>query len=102
MEMVYGGLTDLMPRNITDHYIEAYYGSELVFTGFMQCQEFDNDWVATPREMEFPIISPLGLLDAYKFQVPSEPDLVTLGSLMYEVITGLNGGYTDVVYPVNA
>ena len=99
-ETTYGGLADMMPRTITDHYIEAYYGSELVFTGFMQCQEFDDDWVAVPRELEFPIISPLGLLDAFNFTVPAQPGLVTLGSLMYEVMTGLNAGYTDVVYPV--
>lgn len=95
-------LSALMPRSMTDHYIEAYYGTELVFTGFMQCQEFDNDWVAPPREIEFPIISPLGLLDAYNFTAPSEPGLVTLGELMHEVVTGLNAGYQGVIYPVNS
>lgn len=101
VELTYGGLADLMPRSLTDHYIEAYYGSQLVFTGYMQCQEFDNDWVEVPRVLEFPIISPLGLLDAYNFQVPASPGLMTLGQLMNEVVTGLNAGYTGVIYPVS-
>lgn len=101
VEVTNGGLTALMPRNLTDHYIEAYYGTELVFTGFMQCQEFDNDWVANPREMEFPIVSPLGLLDAFNFEIPAQPGLVTIGELMHEVLTGLNAAYTGVVYPMD-
>ena len=101
-EKTYGGLAGLMPRSLTDHYLEAYYGSELVFRGFMQCQEFDDSWVAAPRLLEFPIISPLGLLDAYNFTAPSEPELVTLGELMHEVVTGLNGGYEGVIYPLQS
>ena len=100
VELTYGGLQGLRPRSLRDHYIEAYYGSECVFTGFMQCQEFDDDWVAAPRELEFPIISPLGLLESFTFTPPQTPGLVTLGELMHEVITGLGGGYTGVIYPV--
>lgn len=113
VEVTYGGLSGLMPRSLLDHYIEAYYGSELVFTGYMQCQEFDNDWVATPRELEFPVISPLGLLDAFEFAKPNSiglvevgnlsylaPGLIGVGYLMYEVIYRLNAGYTDVIYPM--
>lgn len=102
VEVSYESLAGLMPRTITDHYIEAYYGSTLVFTGFMQCQEFDNDWVAAPRELEFPIISPLGLLEAFKFDAPQSPGLVTMGELMHEVITGLKAVYADVVYPMTS
>lgn len=100
VELTYGGLNALMPRSLLDHYVEAYYGSEIVFSGYMQCQEFDNDWVAVPRVLEFPVISPLGLLDAFNFTAPQSPGLVTLGELMHEVVEGLNGGYTGVIYPV--
>lgn len=113
VEVTYGGLSGLMPRSLTDHYIEAYYGSDLVFTGYMQCQEFDNDWVATPREIEFPVISPLGLLEAFNFLTPNAsglievgnlsyfaPGLIAVGFLMYEVLYRLNAGYTDVIYPM--
>ena len=109
VEASYGSLTALFPTSIRHHFVEAYYGNEIVFTGFMQCQEFDNDWVAAPRELEFPVISPLGLLDSFEFEVPSTPGLVTLGSLMSEVMIGLNpwgsnSAYSDydyVIYPGN-
>lgn len=90
VETTYGELDALMPTSIRHHFVEAYYGSERVFTGFMQCQQFDNGWVAAPRELEFPLVSPLGLLDSFNFSVPSELKLVTLGSLMNELMIGLN------------
>lgn len=90
VETTYGELDSLIPTSIRHHFVEAYYGSERVFTGFMQCQQFDNAWVATPRELEFPLVSPLGLLSSFKFNVQSDLKLVTLGSLMNEVMIGLN------------
>lgn len=90
IETTYGELNDLYPASIHHHFVEAFYGTERVFTGFMQCQEFDDAWVATPREMSFPVVSPLGLLSAYNFTAPNEPGLVTLGTLMHEVMTVLN------------
>ena len=95
IETTYGELDSLMPTSIRHHFVEAYYGSERVFTGFMQCQQFDNAWVSEPRELEFPLVSPLGLLDAFNFNVPSTHGLVTLGSLMNEVMIGLNPSATD-------
>lgn len=110
VETSFGELDNLMPKSLHHHFVEAYYGSERVFTGFMQCQEFENDWVASPRELEFPIVSPMGLLDSFSFTPPSTPGLVTLGSLMNEVLIGLNPAATDatasdyegVTYPVDA
>lgn len=101
------GLIDLMPNSIDHHYVEAFYGTELVFTGYMKCEEFSDPWVAAPRELSFPVISPLGLLSSYNFATPqSEPSLVTLGSLLREVLMGVNpshtgngSNYQNVVYP---
>ena len=103
-------LDDLFPTSIRHHFVEAFYGNERVFTGYMQCQEFDNAWVANPRELEFACVSPLGLLDAFNFAVPQNHGLVTLGTLMQEVMIGLNpsadsanvSDYQNVIYPVNS
>ena len=62
VELTYGGLQGLRPRSLRDHYIEAYYGSECVFTGFMQCQEFDDDWVAAPPRAGIPHHIALGFV----------------------------------------
>ena len=107
IETSYGDLNDLFPTSIRHHFVEVFYGAERVFTGFMQCQEFDNPWVAAPRELEFACVSPLGLLDAFNFNIPNDHGLVTLGTLLHEVMVGLNPSATDntlsdyqnVIYP---
>lgn len=99
VEQNVGDLDGLMPTNKTSHYVEAYYGSQKVFVGYLQPQTFDNDWAAGPLERSFPFTSPLGLLTDFKFTPPSSPSLVTMGSLMAEIVNGLNAGYTHVISP---
>ena len=99
VEQNVGDLDGLMPTSKTSHFIEAYYGSQKVFVGYLQPQTFDNDWAAGPLERSFPFTSPLGLLDDFKFTPPSSPSLVTMGSLMTEIVNGLNAGYTNVISP---
>ena len=107
IEQTFGELDGLMPTSKTSHYVEAYYDGNKMFIGYLQPQMFTNQWSGGPQEREFPITSPLGLLDSFTFNPPSigvnhapdVPKLVTLGSLMKEVIDGLNAGYTNVIYP---
>lgn len=106
IEEAYGELNDLYPTSIRQHYVEAFYGTERVFSGYMQCQQFDNGWVQNPRELEFPVISPLGLLESFKFGIPEVHGLQTMGSLMNYLLKTLNpsadgktSDYADVIYP---
>ena len=99
IEQNVGDLDGMMPTSKTSHFIEAYYGSQKVFVGYLQPQVFENDWAAGPLERSFPVVSPLGLLEYFNFTPPSSPSLVTLGSLMAEVANGLNAGYTHVISP---
>lgn len=99
VEQNVGDLDGLMPTSKTSHFIEAYYGSQKVFVGYLQPQTFENDWAAGPMERSFPFTSPLGLLADFKFTPPSSPSLVTMGSLMTEIVNGLNAGYTHVISP---
>ena len=94
-----GDLNGLMPTSRTSHFIEAYYGDQKVFVGYLSPQVFENDWAAGPLERSFPVMSPLGLLGDLKFVPPRMPALVSLGSLMQEVVNGLNSGYTHVISP---
>lgn len=107
IEQTFGELDGLMPTSKTSHYVEAYYDSKKMFVGYLQPQMFTNQWSGGPQEREFPITSPLGLLDSFTFRpptvgntnTPDTPKMVTLGSLLKEVIDGLNAGYTNVIYP---
>ena len=112
IETYYGELDALQPTSLQHHFVEAFYGSERVFTGYMQCAEYSNGWEACPRELEYPIVSPLGLLSAKKFSVPAStstdvwPKTTNVGSFMYEVLCaiapladGTSSEYTHVQYP---
>jgi hypothetical protein len=110
-EREYGSLADLHPQYDKHHYVTFIRGNELMFTGFMNCGSYDNDWKAAPREIEFSCVSPLGLLDRIAFPQPEpisqvgnmdiypSPSFVTIGSLLNEVIRGIDGGISKVVLP---
>lgn len=101
VEYEYGGLADIYPSVNTDRYIEFYYGDTLDFTGYIMAHDFDNDWVAGPREIDLPICSPLGLASGTYFDWNdyTPPRWVTFHSLILKAFTLLNGGYTGYYFP---
>lgn len=109
VEQEFGSLNGLQATAITSHYVVAMYDGTVVFTGYIQCQELSNSWAAAPRVLEFPVISPLGLLESFKFSAPADrPSLTTIGALMTEIMQTLNPfvsgddskqGWQGVIYP---
>lgn len=98
VENTYGELDALRPTNTSGRYVKFWYGNRLDFVGFIQYQDFDNDWVACPRVLQFPIVSPLGLTEGRTFAKTS-PQYRSLGNILYEVLQSLNAGYTKVIFP---
>ncbi len=96
VETTRDGLADLYPQTNTEHFVEVYYGITPVFTGFMQAQTFENEWGPAPRELSFPIISPLGIMDGFTFNTINPPTRVTFATLFREIISGSNGAYSYV------
>lgn len=95
-----GELDDIYPEDTFDRYVEFYYNNSLRFTGYIQQQSFTQDWSAPPHEVQFPVISPLGLHEKMVFTTVYPPVNKTLGSLLDEVITNLNAAYSYVYLPV--
>lgn len=102
-------LSNLYPTSDDEHYVEFYYGNRLDFVGFMQTQSFSNSYAPYPREVEFPIASPLWLLANRKFnRIPfwavgdvNKPRNITLGSLLDEILSDatINGIYSHIMFP---
>ena len=99
-------LSGLIPMSDTENYVEFYYGSKLDFVGFMQCQNFSNDFSEYPREVSFPVASPLWALSNRKFDmtfngVATKPHSVSLGSLIDKILSNsiVNGIYENVMFP---
>lgn len=96
VETTRDGLSELYPSTNTEHFVEVTYGSSLVFTGFMQAQTFENDWAPAPRELSFPVTSPLGLMEGFTFNTINPPTRVTFATLFREIISGSDGAYSYV------
>ena len=98
IEKTYNGLIDLYPETDTEHYIEFYYGSTLDFTGYIQAQNFENEWTAPPREIQLPVQSPLGLCDGMYF-AKAAPSIKYRDDYLTEITNGLNAAYTGSIFP---
>ena len=101
IENVYGDLDDIYPSLNTDRYVEFYYGSTLDFVGYIQAQNFDNEWAPGPRVVELPVISPLGLASGINidFTYNDSPAWWSMRSIITKVLSQLNGGYTGWYFP---
>lgn len=105
IEETNGQLDGLIPTTNTSHKVKIWYGTDLIFVGFLQAQTFENTWESAPRQMSFPIMSPLGLLADTKMEIYNPPREVALSELMADVVDALNGmgaEYDTVVWPMLA
>lgn len=103
IETTFGGLDDLHPTLMKNRYVEVYYGSTLVFRGYIQQQTFENDWSAAPREVSLPVISPLGLAESLTFEAEMPLTDNKIGYYMKQIIDLLNSSqgtkYGRVTFP---
>ena len=98
VERTNGSLSEMYPARNIDHYIEFYYGETMAFNGYIQAQSFENDFVAAPREISLPIMSPLGVGEGMRMLIVT-PGNYTIGSLLKTCITQLDADYTQVLFP---
>lgn len=94
-------LNEIYPSAPFDRYVEVYYGSDLVFNGYIQVQDFNNELIPVPKVIELPVISPLGLFTHKNFSNTRyiNPTSVTLGSLLDTILGSEN--YERLYYPKN-
>ena len=97
----YGDLDELYPLLNTDRYIEFYYGESLDFNGFIQAQEFENPWTPGPREVELPVISPLGLAahTTIDWTQYNPPRWMSIETMINNMLSVLDGGYEGYYFP---
>jgi hypothetical protein len=98
VEDSFGTLNDIYPSSMFDRYVECVTGNTVVFNGYIQVQDFQRPLKPGPRELELPVISPLGLFNECTFNPVTPPTTTTLGALL-DMTLGV-GTYTKVVFPV--
>lgn len=92
----------LKPPTNTSRRVELYVDSVLTWAGYMQAQTFDSPWVPSPRQMSFPIMSPLALTPDVDMPSYNPPSRVQLCKLLSDAIAQLNAkgaAISKVVWP---
>lgn len=94
-----GDLEGLMPSDNSQHYVELHIDNELEWRGYMQADTFSEDWDVTPLVIEYPLISPIGLLDGVYLDQEKGMGVVMLAELFLECIEATGVAYDNVYYP---
>ena len=99
VETVFGGLNEIIPTYDTENFVVVYYGTEVVFTGYMQTFNADINWEPSPRNFNLPVKSPLGLIDRMRLDTPYYPATVSIGTYLARILVKLNAFYSKVIMP---
>ena len=99
VENNYGDLNAIFPQTDTEHYVTVYYGSNIVFVGFIQAQSFDREYAPGPRAISVPVVSPLGVTKGLRFTPPSAPYYQTLSSVLKDVCDIMNADIQQLTFP---
>lgn len=94
-----GDLGGLMPEDNSQHYIELYISNNLEWCGYMQADTFSEDWDVTPLVIEYPLISPIGLLDGIYLSQEKGMGVVMLAELLLECIEATGVDYNRIYFP---
>ena len=94
-----GDLDGLMPEDNSQHYVELHIDEELCWCGYMQADTFSEDWDITPLITEFPLISPLGILEGVYLDQAKGMSLVKLGELLLECIESTGVDFNYIYFP---
>lgn len=94
-----GDISGLMPSDNRQHYVEFLIEGDLKWCGYMQADTFSEDWDITPLEVEFPVISGIGVLDSIPMDQNREMDLTSLCNLLLECIDATGVDYNYIYIP---
>ena len=94
-----GDLDGLMPADNTQHYLELYINNKISWCGYMQADTFSEDWDITPLITEYPLISPLGVLNGIYLDQDKGMGVVKLAELLLECIEAAGVNYTRIYFP---
>lgn len=80
-----------MCSTIDGRHIELVHGNTVIWQGYVQAQTFTSEWLSAPYEIEFPIVSSIGLLE----YMPYTPDreFESVGYIIKKALT--NNGNID-------
>jgi len=97
VETYQGELDGLRPTTNMSHRVQFTYGSSLQFDGYIQPSDYESEWIASPRILEFPVASKVMLADSLTFPVYLEPKYITIRDVIDTICNML--GIEYFTYP---
>lgn len=97
VETVDGELDGIYPQTNTEKTIEVTCDSKMIFSGYLQAQNFDRSLTPCPRSVSIPIISKLGVIAEKNINAIKNAGNTRLGVVMKEICTNL--GYEYIFVP---
>jgi len=92
-----GDCDELVATSVWQHQVKVYQNNDLVFIGYIQPRQMTQDWQPTIRELEVPVISPLGLLSAND-NTFDPYQYTSVAKLFLELLNSVYTGYTNFVF----
>lgn len=94
-----GDLAGLMPSDNMQHYVELYIDSILEWCGYMQAATFTQAWDTPPIEVEYPLISGIGVLGGLFLDEKKSFSDITLAAMLKECFDMSRINYDFVYMP---
>lgn len=94
-----GELDGIYPQTNTEKAIEVTCDSKMIFSGYLQAQNFDRRLTPCPRSVSLPIVSKLGIIAEKNINAIKNAGNTRLGVVMKEICTNL--GYEYIFVPSN-
>ena len=93
-------LDGLMPKNLMDRYVEYLEDGELVWRGYMQPNTLSEPWDSKAIEVEFPVISPLGVLEGKYLDSGAYMGVTSFSAIIREMFELIQTTYREVYIPM--
>lgn len=98
-----GNLDGLFPPTYTGRKVTLTHqeGSATVvdWQGFIKQSQFTQPWAATPYEVQYPLVSAIGMLDSVEIQKGDVPTMARLAEYFRKALAATQHTFTSIVFP---
>ena len=95
-----GDIAGLLPTSPKARPVALNSGSTRLWQGYLKQQQMTQPWIATPYELQLPVVSGLGILDK-KIEKGDVPARARIAEYLRLAIAAVGISYTNIVYPAD-
>lgn len=89
----------ILPTDTKDRFVELVSGTDILWQGYVKCEQYDGEWDATPYQLSLPVISAVGVLQYMEFD--GIPETLSLGTLIGRCIEKTGANYERAYLPAS-